>query len=80
MFLPLQMDRRTKIGLISIFLLGFVTTIFSIARAVALQVIVETGDNFDTVLYQTIEFNLAVRITLTIFYIIDHQSNRLLFS
>jgi hypothetical protein len=63
MFLPLQLDRRTKIGLLSIFLFGIVTTFSSIARAVAIKVVVTTGDNYDTVLYQTIEYNLAVSIT-----------------
>ncbi|KAI9708033.1 MAG: hypothetical protein M1820_004237 [Bogoriella megaspora] len=60
MFLPLRMDRRTKIGLLAIFLFGFVTSISSIARAVAIRVIVRTSDNFDTVLWQTIEYNLAL--------------------
>jgi len=56
----LQVNRRRKVGLIFVFLLGLFTTICSILRMVQIITIAQTGNSTMLVLWGTIEMNVGV--------------------
>ena len=59
-FMPLQVDNRTKIGLICLFTLGLSTTVCSIVRATYLWRVVTENDNSMVVLVGAVEFDVGV--------------------
>lgn len=61
LFARLQIDRRRKLGLIFLFVLGLFTTICSVMRMVQIKQIAKDGNNSTLVLWGTAELNVGVR-------------------
>ena len=61
LLLRLRINRRRKVGLIGIFLLGLFTTVCSVLRMIQIIQISKDGNSTGLVLWGTIEMNVGVR-------------------
>ncbi|OQN97273.1 hypothetical protein B0A48_16815 [Cryoendolithus antarcticus] len=62
-FAKLQIDRRRKLGLIFLFVLGLFTTICSVMRMLQIRQVAKDGNNSTLVIWGTAEINVGIILT-----------------